>query len=114
VAVLDVGAVLLGQHHARDVDLAPADVAVQVDPAWHHDPAGEVDDLVGAAVGGRRYDPATLDPQVHEAAVDPAERVVDCAARELGPHQGVCPPSRAERVDPPRCRAAPERTGPGP
>ncbi len=70
VARLDVRAVLLGQHHPGDVDLAAADMAVQVDAAGHDHLAGEVDHLVRAAVGRRRHDPPVLDPQVHDLAVD--------------------------------------------
>ena len=86
VARLEMGAMLLGQHHPRDVDLAAADMAVHVDPAGHHDLAGELDHLVRPAVGRRRHDAAVLDPQIHHLAVDAVERIVDRAAGELRDH----------------------------
>ena len=67
---------------ATGVDLGPGHVAVQVDAAWHHDPATGIDPCEGLWISGPGDDPAVLHPDVVHDAITPVQRVVDRAAGE--------------------------------
>ncbi len=85
-----VAPVVLGQQQAGDVQLAAADVGVQVDGAGHHHLAGEidlgVDDGVGAGIGD---DAAVRHKEIPHHAVDAVGRVVEATA--LKPQHGPTP-----------------------
>ena len=78
--------VVLGHQHARDVDLAAADVGVQVDAAGHDDAAVQRILLIDLRFGGGRDDAAVRDVDVAHLAVDAVRGIVDFAAGELDQH----------------------------
>ena len=83
----EVARVILGQHHARDVHPAAADVGVDVDGPGHHHAAVEIDDLVGfARIGRRRHDASCADVEIAHLAVDAAHRIVEAAAFQSRQH----------------------------
>ena len=67
---------------ATGVHLGTSHVAVQVDAAWHHDPATGIDPCEGLWISGPGDDPAVLHPDVVHDAITPVQRVVDRAAGE--------------------------------
>src|SRR5690606_36981444 len=82
-----------GQHQARQVHLAAADVGVQVDAAGHHHAAGEVVFGVDLVLRVQGDDAAVADADVAELAVDAVGGVVDAPALE--PDRRHCAPSFA-------------------
>ncbi len=79
---------VLRQHGARDVDLAAADMGVQVDRTGHDDHAGHVDFLVDP---GRRPrvgdDAAVLHKDVAHFLAHAVSRIDDGSAFELEQHR---------------------------
>ena len=79
--------VILGQHHAADVDLATADVGMDVDRAGHHHATGDVDHLLRLARVGRCLDDAAVaQVEVAHLAVDPVLGIVDATTFESRQH----------------------------
>ena len=86
------GALVLREHGAGNVDLAPADMGVQIDGPGHDQLAGEVIGALRSLPGGRRGEDLSIAQiEVADLAVDPLRRVVQSAADEFGQH-GVCSP----------------------
>ena len=67
---------------AAGVHLWTGHVTVQVDAAWHHDPATGIDPREGLRVGRLCDNPAVLHPDVIHDAITPVQRIVDRAAGE--------------------------------
>ena len=81
-----VADMILGHQHARDRDLAAADVRVRIDAARHHDAAVQRVFVSDSGVGRGRNDAAVLDEDIANLAVDTVLGIVDFAAGELGEH----------------------------
>ncbi len=97
-----IGAMVLGQHRAGDVELSAADVGVHVDGTGHDHPAGQVVVVVDRFIGGRGGDdPPVAQIQIADLAVHAVGGIVDPAALE--PDQHRARPSRSRR----RSRRAP-------
>ena len=77
---------ILRHQHARDGDLAAADVRVRVDAARHHDSAVQRVLVGHSGIGRGRNDAAVLDEDIADLAVDTVLGIVDFAAGELGEH----------------------------
>ena len=76
-------AVIFRQHGARDIDLAPADVGMNVYRTGHDDAPGQIDFAIDARPCRRCCDDATgIHEQVAHFAIDPVGRVVDPSAPE--------------------------------
>ncbi len=78
---------VFGQHSARDIHLAAADMGVQIYRARHHDPAGNIVLAVHPLAGsGRGDNSAVANEYVAHLAVDLIGRVVDFAAIKFSKH----------------------------
>ena len=99
-----VAAVDVGQHGAREIDLAAADMRVQVDGAGHRDLAGHVVGAIDALAVARPIDDAPVaDEQIAHHVVDPVGRVDDARACELGQHDDRDARPAAHAARPSRC-----------
>ena len=77
---------ILRHQHARDRNLAAADVRVRVDAARHHDAAVQRVLVIDSGIGRGRNDAAVFNEDIANLAVDPVLGIVDFAAGELGEH----------------------------
>src|SRR5262249_6334397 len=98
-AALEIGAVVLRQQRAGEVDLAAAKMAMQVDGARHDDPAGEVVGLIDlrtpTGVGG---DAPVAQVEIADA-IAVVGRVDDATASELH-ERHAAPPASARSIRP--------------
>jgi hypothetical protein len=74
------GALLLGNQPAREVERAAGHVRVHVDSAWKNNHAARVEDALAFDVPGIRDNPAAVDADVLDDAVDAVARIVDRTA----------------------------------
>src|SRR5262245_37759528 len=107
----------LGHQQARQVDLAAADVAVQVDTAGHHDATAGVDVLAGIA-RIRGDDAAIAHDDVAHLPIDTVGGVEYLAAVNAhhapGPRRRVMPSSTCATLHKPSSRTANTGTTTGP
>ena len=82
-----VGRVLVGNQAARVVAARAREVGVDVHAAGHHDHAARVERR--RAGGQALHDPAVLDADVADLAVDAVGRIVDGAARDPEPFRAA-------------------------
>ena len=74
---------IFGKHRACDVDLAAADVGMQVDRARHDDASGEIVLAINGRPWRRRRDNAAgVHEQIAHFAIDSVSGIVDPAAAE--------------------------------
>ena len=82
-----ISGVVFWQHHARDVDLAAANVSMDIDRASHHHTPTDVGHNVGlSAVHWRADDFSVTDVQVANVAVHSVLRIVNSSAFESLQH----------------------------
>ena len=89
---------ILGHQQARQVDLAAADVGVQVDAACHDDAATDVELLTEGLAIGRRNDATVAHTQIAQNAGAASGRIDHEAATQAQAAHGV--PLRSARSMP--------------
>ena len=73
---------------AAGIHLRAGDVAVQVDTAGHHKPAGGIDPREAASIARPGDDPPSLDPNIIDDAIAAVGGIVDRATDEDKPVGG--------------------------